>query len=144
MCKAVSKQCLWFLQFYFLCPSHLLFALSLQCWIAIITLSPTIFEIEIHSEDNILDNCHNGVRVGNIKWMESDETHVTMQVVVHLAYAQCKLRNVCNVCCIITIIVKKLALRISTTIFRKTCIAITFIILFRMFLDVYSSPFRFI
>ena len=43
-----------------------------------------------------------------------------------------------------TMILKKSALRISTATFRKTCSAITFIILFWMSLDVHLSPFCFI
>ena len=54
-------------------------------------LSPTIFQIEIHLENNILDNCHNGIRVGNVNRIDSNEILVTIQVIVHLGYAQCKL-----------------------------------------------------
>ena len=92
------------------CHTHLF---SLHRTTAIIILFLTIFQTEIHSEENILDNCLNDIYVGNVKWMEFDKILVTIQVIFHPAYTQCKLWNVCNVGGLIDHESEK----ISTTIF---------------------------
>lgn len=138
MCEAMRKQYLWFLPFYLLCETRLFY---LHQWTAIVTLFPTIFQIEIHSEENILNNCHNGSHVGNVKWMESNEILEKIQVIVHPAYAQCKLWNVYNVVDLIDNDNAKISTMNQHS--RKTCSAITFIISFWMPLDVCLSPFHF-
>ena len=49
------------------------FSKSVKQWVSNAFGLSWIFQIEIYSEDNIFDSCHNGIHVSNVMLMESDK-----------------------------------------------------------------------